>query len=193
MRRTEERRRRLHGRVANLRSEQAHQLTTRLTREFALIGVETLNVRGMQANRRLARHIADVGWNSILSQLAYKTSWSLGSTLVAADHFYPSSKTCSACGAVKAKLPLSERVYTCEEPACGLVLDRDLNAALNLARVAERHAQAEGLQCHVAAAGAETQNARGGQLSPATPRRHSPVKREASPEAAQRREALAYA
>jgi putative transposase len=62
--------------------------------------------------------------------------------LVAADRFYPSSKTCSECGAARAKLGLSERVFTCD--ACGLALDRDLNAALNLARVAQQHAQAEG-------------------------------------------------
>jgi transposase len=185
--------RRLHERVANLRREQAHQLTTALTREYGVIGVETLNVRGMQANRRLARHIADVGWGTILSQLNYKTAWSTGSVLVAADRFYPSSKTCSACGLVKAKLGLSERVFTCAEPACGLVLDRDHNAALNLARIAERHAQAEGLQFHVAATGAETPNARRGQVSLIASDEHSPVKREASPEASQRREALAPA
>lgn len=187
---SEARVRRLHERAANLRREQAHQLTTALTRDFGVIGVETLHVRGMQANRRIARHIADVGWGAILQQLAYKTSWA-GATLVCADRFYPSSKRCSACGSVRAKLGLAERVFTCDEPSCGLVLDRDLNAALNLARLAQRHAQAEGVQCHVAAAEAETPNARGGQVSPASLRRHSPVKREESRDSPQRREALA--
>jgi putative transposase len=93
--RAEQRLRRLHERVANLRREQAHQFMTTLTREYGVIGVESLNIRGMQSNRRLARHIADVGWGTILTQLAYKTSWA-GSTLVAADRFYPSSKTCSS-------------------------------------------------------------------------------------------------
>ena len=191
---TEERLRRLHGRVANLRREQAHQFTTPLTREFGVIGIETLNVRGLQANRRLARHIADVGWGMILAQLKYKTSWSDGALLVAADRFYPSSKTCSDCGTVKAKLALSERVFSCD--ACGLIIDRDLNAALNLARIAQQHAQAERrLKCYVARTGRETQNARRGQVSPSTRARHSPPKREDSPrgEPTQTREGLAVA
>ena len=192
MRRTEERVRRVHERVANLRREQAHRLTTMLTREFAVIGVETLQVTNMLANRRLARHISDVGWGAILAQLAYKTSWSDGSMLVAADRFHPSSKTCSACGAVRAKLSLAERVFTCHEPGCGHVQDRDLNAALNLARMAARHARAEGLECHVAATEAETPNARGGQVR-LDPVEHSPVKREESTDSPQRGNALALA
>jgi transposase len=191
MLRTEQRLRRLHERVANLRREQAHQLTTYLTREFGVIGVETLAIANLIRNRWLARHIADVGWGLILEQLKYKTSWSDGSMLVAADRFYPSSKTCSDCGTVRAKLALSERVFTCE--ACGLVLDRDLNAALNLARMAQQHAQAEGnSKCYVARTGRETLNARGGQVSPgiAGP---GPLTREASPEAPQAREGLALA
>jgi putative transposase len=191
MLRTEARLRRLHERAANLRREQAHQLTTYLTLEFGIIGVETLNVRGMQANRRLARHITDVGWGAILAQLRYKTSWSEGSVLVAADRFFPSSKICSACGAVRAKLALSERIFHCD--ACRLVIDRDLNAALNLARMAQQHAQAEGmLKCHVARTGRETRNARGGQVSPGTSAGRNPLKREASTEASQVREDLAF-
>lgn len=113
---TEQRIARLHERVANLRREQAHRLTTALTREFGVIGVETLAVKNMLGNRRLARHIADVGWGMVLAQLKYKTSWSDGSLLVAADRFYPSSKTCSAGGAAKAKLRLADRVFICDEP-----------------------------------------------------------------------------
>ena len=192
MLRTQARVRKLHERVANLRREQAHQLTTYLTREFGVIGVETLAVRNLLANRRLARHIADVGWGTILAQLAYKTSWSDGSVLVAADRFYPSSKTCSDCGTAKAKLALAERVFSCE--ACGLTLDRDLNAALNLARMAQQHAQAEGnTKCHVARTGRETQNARRGQIRPSTLAGHSPLKREASHEATQALAGLAVA
>jgi transposase len=188
MARTEARIRRLHQRTVNLRREQAHQLTTYLTREFGVIGVETLAVKNMLGNRRLARHISDVGWGTILTQLQYKTAWSDGSLLACADRFYPSSKTCSACGAVRAKLSLSERVFTCA--ACGHVLDRDLNAALNLARMAQRHAQAEGLQCNVAATGAETQNARRGQVRLDSVE-HSPAKREESSDSSQRGDALA--
>jgi putative transposase len=191
--RTEQRIARLHERVANLRSEQAHQLTTALTREFGVIGVETLAVKNLMANRRLARHIADVGWGMVLAQLKYKTSWSDGSLLVAADRFYPSSKTCSACGAVKAKLRLAERVFTCDDGACGHVQDRDLNAALNLARMAHRHAQAEGIKSYVARTGRFTKAARGGQVSLAHLSEHSPVKREGSSESSQRGDTLALA
>jgi putative transposase len=194
MLRTEQRIARLHERVANLRRHQAHELTTTLTREFGVIGVETLAVKNMLANRRLARRISDVGWGMVLAQLAYKTSWSDGSILVAADRFYPSSKTCSACGAAKAKLRLAERVFTCDEPACGHVQDRDLNAALNLAGMAHRHAQAEGnSMSYVARIGRFTPTARGGQVSLVHLDEHSPVKREAFLDATQRREALAAA
>jgi putative transposase len=184
---------RLHERVANLRREQAHQLTTTLTREFGVIGVETLMVNNMLANRGLARHISDVGWGIVLAQLAYKTSWSDGSFLVAADRFYPSSKTCSSCGAVKAKLRLSERVFTCDNDACGHKQDRDLNAARNLARMACRHAQAEGIQPYVARTGRFTRTARGGRVSLVALDQHSPVKREASSDAAQHGDVLALA
>jgi putative transposase len=189
---TQGRIRRLHARVANLRREQAHLVTTYLTREFGVIGVEGLAVKNLLANSRLARQIQDVGWGEILRQLAYKTSWSEGSLLISADRFHPSSKTCSACGAVRAKLSLSERVFTCEVDACGHVQDRDLNAALNLARMAQRHAQAEGIECHVAATGAETLNARRGQVSLDLVE-HSPLKREGSLDSSQRGDALAFA
>lgn len=188
---TEQRIARLHERVANLRRQQAHQLTTGLTREFGVIGVETLAVKNLLCNRRLARHISDVGWGTVLSQLNYKTAWSEDSVLVAADRFYPSSKTCSACGAVKAKLRLTDRVFTCDE--CGQAQDRDLNAALNLAHMACQHAQAEGIQSYVARIGRFTPTARGGQVSLVHLDEHSPLKREASPDASQRRETLAVA
>jgi len=121
---------RAHARVAHLRRDGLHKLTTRLAREHATVVVEDLNVAGMLANRRLARHIADAGWGELRRQLAYKTVWN-GGRLVVAWRWYPSSKTCSACGVVKTKLTLTERIYTCA--SCGLVLDRDLNAARNLA------------------------------------------------------------
>jgi putative transposase len=125
--------RRAHARVANLRRDGLHKLTTRLARQYATIVVEDLNVAGMLANRRLARHIADAGFAELRRQLAYKTSWN-GGRLLLADRWYPSSKTCSGCGTVKTKLALHERTYECQ--ACGLVLDRDLNAARNLAALA---------------------------------------------------------
>jgi putative transposase len=139
---------RVHARAANLRRDALHKLTTTLATQHGTVVVEQLNVAGMVRNRRLARVIADTGMAELRRQLSYKTSW-YGSELIVADRFYPSSKTCSACGWVKAKLTLAERTFTCE--TCGLQLDRDLNAARNLAKLAQ----------HVAQSGWETQNARG--------------------------------
>ncbi|MEU7998567.1 IS607 family element RNA-guided endonuclease TnpB [Micromonospora sp. NPDC049060] len=124
---------RAHARVANLRRDGLHKLTTRLAREYGTLVVEDLNVAGMLRNRRLARHIADAGFAELRRHLAYKTEWN-GGRLLVADRWHPSSKTCSGCGAAKTKLALSEREYHCQ--ACGLVMDRDRNAALNLAALA---------------------------------------------------------
>jgi putative transposase len=137
---------RVHARAANLRRDALHKLTTTLATQHGIIVVEQLNLAGMVRNRRLARSLADASLAELRRQLAYKTSW-YSSRLLVADRFYPSSKTCSACGWVKAKLTLAERTFTCE--ACGLRLDRDLNAARNLATLAE----------HVAQSGWETSNA----------------------------------
>jgi putative transposase len=124
---------RIHVRVANLRRNDTHQLTTRLVREFDTIVIEDLHVAGMLRNRRLARYISGAAWGEIRRQLTYKTEWT-GKTLIVADRWFASSKTCSGCGTAKAKLALSERTYMCT--ACGLVLDRDVNAAKNLAELA---------------------------------------------------------
>jgi putative transposase len=125
-----------HARVANLRRDGLHKLTTRLASTHGTVVVEDLNVTGMLANRRLARHIADAGFAEIRRQLAYKTEWN-GGRLLVAGRWYPSSKSCSGCGAAKAKPALSEREYHCE--ACDLVVDRDRNAALNLAALAAEY------------------------------------------------------
>ncbi|GAA1652552.1 IS607 family element RNA-guided endonuclease TnpB [Catellatospora bangladeshensis] len=136
---------RAHARVANLRADGLHKLSTTLAVTYGTIVVEDLNVAGMIRNRRLARYIADVGWATLRRQLEYKTTWN-GSRLVVADRWFASSKTCSSCGVVRPKLRLRVRIYTCEQ--CGLSLDRDLNAAINL-------------QQYVARSGRETQNGRG--------------------------------
>ncbi|GAB2863093.1 RNA-guided endonuclease TnpB family protein [Lentzea nigeriaca] len=120
----------LHTKIAHARGDGLHKLTSGLVRRFGTIVVEDLNVSGMLRNRRLARRVADAGMGELRRMVGYKTDWS-GTRLVVADHWYPSSKTCSGCGAVKTKLPLRVRLYRCDE--CGLVLDRDLNAARNLA------------------------------------------------------------
>ncbi|MFY1674257.1 IS607 family element RNA-guided endonuclease TnpB [Plantactinospora sp. WMMB334] len=121
---------RTYARVANLRRDGLHKLTTSLASAYGMIVVEDLNVAGMVRNRRLAKAISDCGFGTIRQQLTYKTGWN-GGRLILADRWFPSSKTCSDCGAVKAKLPLRIRTFVCEE--CGLALDRDANAARNLA------------------------------------------------------------
>ncbi|MFI6118788.1 IS607 family element RNA-guided endonuclease TnpB [Streptomyces sp. NPDC051064] len=128
-------RNRVHHRVANLREDALHKLTTRITREYGTVVVEDLNVAGMGRNRRVSRRIADTAFGEIRRQLTYKTRRH-GTRLVVADRWFPSSKTCSRCGAVKAKLPLSVRVFECD--TCGLVLDRDANAGHNLVALATR-------------------------------------------------------
>ena len=118
----------IHLTVANRRADFLHKLTTRLARTKRAIAVESLNVAGMKRNRRLARAISDAGFGEFLRQLAYKADW-YGSKVWAADRWYPSSKTCSACGAVNAGLTLSDRMWLCR---CGAEHDRDHNAARNL-------------------------------------------------------------
>ena len=135
-----------HARVANLRRDGLHKLTSRLAGEYGTVVVEDLNVAAMVRNRRLARAISDCGFGEIRRQLTYKSTWN-GARLVTADRWYPSSKTCSDCRTVKPKLPLQIRTFTCQ--ACGLTLDRDLNAARNLAQLV------------VAGSGSETVNGRG--------------------------------
>jgi putative transposase len=126
-----------HARAADLRRDALHKATTRLAQRHEVVVVETLNASGMRARggvrkRGLNRALADAALAQVRRLLTYKTSW-YGSTLVEADRWYPSSKTCSGCGSRKPRLQLSERKYGCEN--CGLVLDRDLNAAINLARL----------------------------------------------------------
>lgn len=127
-------RNKIHHRVANLREDALHKLTTAVAAEYGTVVIEDLNVAGMLKNRRLARRIADAGFGEIRRQLDYKTRQRHATRTIVANRWYPSSKTCSGCGAAKAKLPLHVRTYECD--ACGLVIDRDDNAALNLAALA---------------------------------------------------------
>ncbi|MGW7609118.1 RNA-guided endonuclease InsQ/TnpB family protein [Streptomyces sp. NPDC054766] len=124
----------MHHRVANLRADALHKLTTSVAAEYGTVVIEDLNVAGMVKNRRLARHIADAGFGEIRRQLTYKTRQCHATRIIAADRWFPSSKTCSGCGVVKAKLPLHVRTYECD--VCGLVIGRDTNAARNLAALA---------------------------------------------------------
>jgi putative transposase len=143
--RTQARIGRTHARAANIRRDALHKATTALAQHYQVIAVETLNAAGMRSaggarKRGLNRALADAALAEVRRMLAYKTTW-YASTLVEADRWYPSSKTCSGCGSRKPTLLLSERTYVCEH--CGLVLDRDLNAAINLARLGETHSLGE--------------------------------------------------
>lgn len=124
---------RLHARISNIRKDGLHKLTTELVNRFSVIGIEDLNVKGMMANGKLSRAIADMGFHEFKRQLTYKADMA-GTRIVVADRWYPSSKTCSDCGHVMPTLPLSVRDWTC--PACGSVHDRDINAAINLKNMA---------------------------------------------------------
>jgi putative transposase len=124
---------RIHARVASVRADALHKATTRLARQYQTVVVEDLNVTGMLASRRLARAVADQGFGQARRMLSYKSTWN-GGTLLIADRWYPSSKTCSRCGWRKPSLTLAERTFVCTR--CGLVLDRDVNAAINLLKLA---------------------------------------------------------
>jgi putative transposase len=121
----------LHARIANIRKDAAHKLTTDLTRRFRTIVIEDLNVSGMSKNHALAGAVLDGGWYAIRRQLEYKATMR-GGRVVVADRFYPSSKTCFDCGVVVNNLPLSKRSWVC---ACGAVHDRDGTASMNLERL----------------------------------------------------------
>ena len=119
----------LHLRIHNIREDFIHKVTTALVRNYEYICLEDLNVKGMMRNHHLARAISDIGFYRFKSVLMYK-ALNFNRTVVVADRFYPSSKTCSRCGAIKENLTLKDRVYECKN--CGAVIDRDLNAAVNL-------------------------------------------------------------
>lgn len=156
---------RLHARVANLRRDLLDKTTAMLAHTYADISIEDLNVAGMVKNHGLAQSIQDAAFAEFRRQLTYKTART-GTRLHVIDRWHPSSKTCSNCGTVKTKLSLSERVYHCDK--CGLSIDRDLNAAINI---------------QVAGSAPETINARGGSGRQTRPKggtmRH-PAKREPS-------------
>lgn len=123
---------RLHEKVANSRIDYIHNFTNYLVSNYDTIVIEDLSVSGMIKNHKLAKSIADASFSEIRRQLSYKCDW-YNRDLVIINRFYPSSKTCSACGNVKLDLTLSDREYNCQE--CGLKIDRDLNASINILTV----------------------------------------------------------
>lgn len=125
---------RIHHRLANIRQNYRHQITSSIIgRKPNPIVLENLNVRGMLKNRHLAKAVQEQGFYEFRRQIEYKAAWT-GLRVVIADRYYPSSKTCIVCGHVKKNLRLSERIYHCEN--CGNEIDRDLQAAINLKRYA---------------------------------------------------------
>jgi putative transposase len=118
-----------HARIAHIRQDASHKLTSYLVKNHALVAIEDLHVVGMLKNHNLAQAVSDSNFGEIRRQLEYKSQWH-GTQIVMVDRFYPSSKTCSSCDYVKPELSLGERTFICE--ACGTVLDRDVNAAINL-------------------------------------------------------------
>ena len=118
-----------HQQIANIRRDIQHKFTTELARTCGVIGIEDLNILGMMANRKLARSVADAAMGQLLQFLKTKVA-NAGGDLFVASRWFPSSKRCSCCGHVKKRMPLKHRTYQCQQ--CGLVIDRDLNAALNL-------------------------------------------------------------
>jgi putative transposase len=134
---------RLHRKIANIRKDTLHKLTTYISKNHAVIGLEDLNVSGMMANRQLSKAIGDMGFYEFRRQLEYNSQL-YGSKLVFVNRFYPSSKTCSNCNAVKESLPLSERTFRCN--VCQFECDRDLNASINLKKAASLVVSACGLE-----------------------------------------------
>lgn len=124
----------LHYRIGNIRKDTIHKMTTSLTKNKSVIGIEDLNVSGMMKNHCLAQAISDLGLHEFRRQLEYKGKL-YGCQIVIADRFFPSSKMCNVCGCLNEGLELSDRFWTCD---CGAQLDRDMNAAVNLRNNAEK-------------------------------------------------------
>jgi putative transposase len=165
-----------HARIADTRRSFLHEVSSQFVKTHDRLCLEYLTVANLIRNEHLARAIADAGWTQFARQLVYKQAWHRGQVLVA-DRWFPSTRTCAHCGLVKQQMGLSERVFCCD--ACGLVMDRDRNAAANLAAWAERHhAQAPDRQ-----AGGRVNNASGGEalaVATATAQR-APMKEEPTP------------
>ena len=120
---------RLYEKVSNARKDYLHKVSLDLVRNYDVVCLEDLNIKGMMKNHRLARQISDVAWGEFVGMLTYKAEMN-NKEILKIDRFYPSSKTCNNCGYVKRDLKLSDRKWVC--PECGAILDRDVNAAMNI-------------------------------------------------------------
>ena len=132
----------LHARIAASRADFLHKTTTAIVKRADVIGLEDLHLRGMAKNHHLARAISDVGMGEFRRQVDYKAKW-YGRKVAVIDRWAPTSKTCSGCGHRMVKMPLSAREWTC--PTCGAVHDRDVNAAINIKRLAIESKRPEGI------------------------------------------------
>ena len=120
---------RIHAKISDCRQDNLHKLSRTLINENQVVCVESLKVKNMIRNPKLAKAIADAGWGELVRQIEYKGEWA-GRSVVAIDQFFPSSKRCSCCGFTMSKMPLSVREWEC--PECGAHHDRDVNAAINI-------------------------------------------------------------
>lgn len=122
---------RCYSKLTNIRKDYIHKITSMLvyTLKPSTIIMEDLNIYGMMMNKRLSKSIQDQNWGLFIRCMKYKAE-SIGSTFILADRFYPSSRTCSSCGTINTNLKLRDRIFKC--PNCGIVIDRDVNAAVNL-------------------------------------------------------------
>ncbi|MBT2395448.1 RNA-guided endonuclease TnpB family protein [Streptomyces sp. ISL-100] len=155
---------RVHARIADRRRDFLHKLTTRLVRENQTLVIEDLTVRNMVKNHTLARAISDASWTELRSMLEYKCAW-YGRELITVDRWFPSSKLCSACGALADAMPLNVRTWTCD---CGTAHDRDVNAAINLL--------AAGLAVSACGAGVRPQRESSRTRQPAAKQENPPAK-----------------
>jgi putative transposase len=128
---------RLHYRITNIRDDILHKFTTKLVETYSVVVIEDLNIKGMMKNRRLALSFGDAALGRLKEFLESKAEQT-GTRIVKVGRFFPSSKQCHQCGTVKAKLPLSERIYDCDNVECAVVCDRDLNASLSIHQEGKR-------------------------------------------------------
>jgi putative transposase len=148
-----------HHRIASIRRSFLHEVSSQLAKTHSGLAIEDLPVANLIRNKRLAQAITDAAWSEFARQLQYKTAW-LGGELVVCDRWFPSTKTCSGCGRVAQQMALGTRIFRCGR--CGLVMDRDRNAAANLAAWAEA-ATVEAAQVPDRQAGGRVAHAPGGE------------------------------
>jgi putative transposase len=118
----------IHQKVKNCRKDFLHKLSTELIEKYNAVSIEDLNMKGMSQALKFGKSVSDNGWGIFTAMLQYKALFS-GKTIVKIDKFFPSSKRCSCCGAIKSDLTLSDRVFKCD---CGYIIDRDYNASINI-------------------------------------------------------------